>query len=262
MNGLWAERSLEPERMDLETLDAGTAASILGTLETINAWLGGVHATLSHVRRFSKRWKPGERIRFIDWGTGGADLPRALVRWGRKNGFKIEVVGVDGSGPIIEYARQACREYPEIRLVETDFDAFADPAEPFDYAISSLCLHHLNDADNISLLERSDRLARRGLIMNDLKRSARAWLWIWLLTRLGGAHPIVKNDGPLSVRRAFLPEELQELANQARLPYLSVKTHFGYRLTLAGEKLAVPRVSGTYVPGKQYTRSFTGMGRA
>jgi len=73
--------------------------------------------------------------------------------------------------------------------------------------------------------------------MNDLKRSARAWAWIWAMSRLGGAHPIVQNDGPLSVKRAFTPEELQALAQCAELRYVKVATHFGYRLTLAGEKV-------------------------
>src|SRR5262245_41752497 len=118
MSKLWAERSLQPERMDLEVLDPGTAASILRALERINFWLGGIQATMTHVRQFAKSWQPGARIRFIDWGTGGADLPRALVRWGRKNGFHLEITGVDNNAAVLDYAREACKEYPEITLVE------------------------------------------------------------------------------------------------------------------------------------------------
>ena len=73
--------------------------------------------------------------------------------------------------------------------------------------------------------------------MNDLKRSARAWAWIWLLTHLGRAHPIVQADGPLSVKRAFTTKDLRALADKAGITYAKVYTHFGYRLTLAGEKL-------------------------
>jgi ubiquinone/menaquinone biosynthesis C-methylase UbiE len=225
--------------MDLETLDAATAARVLRALEAVNGWLGGTRATLYHIERFAATWKPGETIRFIDWGTGGADIPRALVRWGRARGYRFEVVGVDSNPAVIEYARAACREYPEIEIVEGDLageaPAFAG-ATPggVDYALSSLCLHHLPDDAIVDLLKKSNRVARRGLIFNDLKRSLRAWTWIWLLTRIGGAHPIVQNDGPLSVRRAFRKEELLALAQRAGLPDLKVMTHFGYRLTLAG----------------------------
>src|SRR5688572_20170294 len=120
MSLLWANRVLTLERMDLEPLAPTDAAAILGTLETINRWLGGVRATLFHLERFSRRWKPGERIRIIDWGTGGADLPRAIVDWGRKRGFAIEVTGVDNNPAVMEYARRACEAYPEIRLIEND----------------------------------------------------------------------------------------------------------------------------------------------
>ncbi len=263
MNGFLSERSLQPERMDLEVLDGRSAISILRTLETINTWLGGVQATLYHVRRWSRDWKPGERIRFIDWGTGGADIPRALIRWGRKHGFKFEVVGVDNNPAVLDYAREACKEYPEITIVEENLieppplpspevgegahvavpspfsgEGGRRPGEGsrFDYALSSLCLHHLTDSQIIELLKKSHALASRGMIMNDLQRSVRAWMWIGTLTRLVRVHPIVQNDAPLSVRRAFRREELLSLASQAGLSYLKVKTHFGYRLTLAGER--------------------------
>jgi len=236
MSIFWPERSLAPERMDLEPLDPGTASSILSGLETINLWLGGVNATLGHLKRFSRRWKPHEQIRIVDWGTGGADLPRAIVRWGRQNGYRIEVTGVDANHAVLEHARNACRDYPEITLLEGDLNESDLARGTFDYAISSLCLHHLTDPQIVDLLKKSDRLASRGLIMNDLKRSVRAWFWIWALSRLGHAHPMIQNDGPLSVRRAFRAAELQRLAAAAGLSYLKVKTHFGYRLTLAGEK--------------------------
>jgi SAM-dependent methyltransferase len=234
MDLLWKTRSLQPERMDLETLDPATTATLLRNLEVINRWLGGVHATLSPLRRFAKYWGKGERIRFIDWGTGGADVPRALVRWGRRQGFRFEIICVDSNPAVLEYARQASRDYPELQFRQADFMAINE--ESFDYALSSLCLHHLTDTQIVALLQKSNRLCQRGMIMNDLWRTHRAWLWIWILSRLGRAHPIVRHDGPLSVRRAFTPRELQRLALQAGLPYLGVSMHFGYRLVLSGEK--------------------------
>lgn len=248
MSLIFLERSYQPERMDLETLDAAAARRILIALERVNAWLGGVRATLFHLERFSKNWLKGSTIRFLDWGTGGADMPRAIIRWCRSREFKAEVIGVDNNPAVVAYAREACREYPEIQIVEGNLASPLTPhavgkggrrpgeATPFDYTLSSLTLHHLSDQQIVSLLQQSNRLAKRGIIMNDLKRSARAWAWIWALSRCAGADPIVQNDGPLSVKRAFTSRELKTLADQAGLSYLTVQTHFGYRLTLSGEK--------------------------
>ena len=94
---IFKTRSLISERMDLGTTAGGGRAEILKTLETINVWLGGVRATLWHLKRFARRWSPGQRIRIIDWGTGGADIPRAIVRWGRSRGFRMEMTGVDSN---------------------------------------------------------------------------------------------------------------------------------------------------------------------
>ena len=89
-----------PERMDVEPLNAPEemASEILKALrQTINVWLGGVRATLWHLKRFSRFWTPRQTIRIIDWGTGGADMPRAIVRWARERGFHVEVVGMDNN---------------------------------------------------------------------------------------------------------------------------------------------------------------------
>ena len=237
MSLIFKMRSQTPERMDTEFIAPEELAEILKGLETINKWLGGVRATLWHLKRFSRFWRPGQTIRIIDWGTGGADIPRAIVRWARKRGFHVEILGMDNNPAVLAYAKEASKEYPEIRLTAGDLNRLPPFHEPFDYAISSLCLHHLTDEGIVDLLKKSDRFTQRGIIMNDLKRSARAWAWIWALSRLGRAHPIVQNDGPLSVRRAFTSGELRDFARQAGIKYAKVRTHFGYRLTLAGEKL-------------------------
>src|SRR5437016_5572753 len=104
MSLLFSERALLPERMDVEPLDEAATRRVLSALENVNAWLGGVHATLSVLQGFARRWRPGERIRFMDWGTGSADIPRAIVRWCRKQGFRSEIVGIDKNAPIIAYA--------------------------------------------------------------------------------------------------------------------------------------------------------------
>jgi len=236
MSLVFAQRSAELERMDRELLDPITLRRLLKALERVNGLLGGVRATLRPLAQYAAGWRPGQTVRFIDWGTGGADVPRAIVRWCRARGFRSRVTAVDQQADIIGQARSRCRDYPEIELVQADIAGFAAPEKSFEYALSSLCMHHLTDDQIVLLLRKSDALASRGMIMNDLVRSGRAWAWIWALTRVLRAHPIVQHDAPLSVRRAFTPSELAGLAHRAGLPYLKVSKHFGYRLTLAGEK--------------------------
>jgi len=236
MSLVWPNRSLALERLDVEQLDPPTASHVLQNLETINRYLGGVRTTLFHFKRFSKGWKPGQTLRILDWGVGGADLPRALVRWGRRAGFQIEMTGIEQDPVIVQIARERCAAYPEIQILQTDAFAYSPAAGYFDYAMSSLTLHHLSDDAIVALLKRSDAFATKGIVMNDLMRSVRAWAWIWALSRIAGMHPMVQHDGPLSVKRAFTKNELHAYIQKTSLPYLRVYSHFGYRYSLAGEK--------------------------
>jgi hypothetical protein len=224
------------ERMDVECLSPEDTRRIFDALEAINRWLGGVRATLHHFNRFARRWRLGETIRIVDWGTGGADIPRALAQWGRRRGFRLEITAVDSNANTIAEARRRSAAFPEISLVHMDAREVPFASQAFDYAISSLTLHHLRDDEIVSLLRTCDRVVRRGIVMNDLHRCRRAWFWIWMLSRMARAHPVVCDDGPLSVRRAFTKKDLAGYAAAAGVSYLEVNEHFGHRLVLAGER--------------------------
>src|SRR5689334_22655144 len=105
MSLLFPARSSALERMDVEALPDIEMAQVLRALEIINAWLGGARATLGHLKRFSQRWPRGQIIRIVDWGTGGADIPRAIIRWARREGFHVEVVGIDSNPTVVQYAK-------------------------------------------------------------------------------------------------------------------------------------------------------------
>ncbi len=103
-----------------------------------------------------------------------------------------------------------------------------------DYVTATHFFHHLTDEEIVSTLKEFDRVARRGIIVNDLLRRRRALFWIRLFTLF--ANPYVREDGPLSVMRSFTVGEVEGLAARAGLGWLRVRTHFGHRFTLAGER--------------------------
>src|SRR6185436_10713961 len=88
-------RHREAEWMDAADVDPETLRQSLAFIRRINRLLGYTRATLWHLEQFSRRWKPAETIRIIDFATGSADIPRAILAWGQKRGFDIRIVGVD-----------------------------------------------------------------------------------------------------------------------------------------------------------------------
>jgi ubiquinone/menaquinone biosynthesis C-methylase UbiE len=108
---------------------------------------------------------------------------------------------------------------------------FADGS--FDYVMSSMFLHHLDEADAVRAMAEMKRVARRGVIIADLLRTRRALVWITLLTMF--STPMVRHDARASVRQAFTRAEIERLCDAAGLGGLRFYKHFGHRFVLAGE---------------------------
>jgi 2-polyprenyl-3-methyl-5-hydroxy-6-metoxy-1,4-benzoquinol methylase len=192
-------------------------AESLADIARLNALGGGRRITLTHVKRLLAR-APRDRVATVlDVGTGGADIPRALARWGRRTGRRLRILALDRDHAMLALAGRATAPYPEIVLVRGD--ALALPIRPrsVDIVISALTLHHLEPAPARHYLREMDAAARLGLVVNDLARSRIAYAVVWLATRALTRNRMSRHDGPLSVLRAYTPAEVRALCGQAGL---------------------------------------------
>ena len=81
----------------------------------------------------------------------------------------------------------------------------------------TLFAHHLDPPDVVRLLKAMSSKARHLVIVDDLIRSRLGYLLAWIGTRLLSGSWVVHHDGPLSVKAAFTPAEILDLASQAGL---------------------------------------------
>ena len=222
----FSRRSTEREIIDDMTLDRREMARVLGDLEVVNTYLGGYSTTLQALPRLLP---PGDGpVRLLDVGAGGGDMARRLVEWGRARGRRVEVVTVDLSFAAVEYARAALADCPEACVVQADVFALPFPDGSFDVALCSLFLHHFEQGAAARVLAALHAASRNGVVVNDLHRHPLAWAGIWTLTRLLGASPIVRNDWPLSVLRAFGRDDFRELEGATGLE-MDVRWRWAFR---------------------------------
>jgi ubiquinone/menaquinone biosynthesis C-methylase UbiE len=200
-------------------------AQSLADVARLNGAFGGRLVTLRHVRRLLARLPAGRMATVLDLGTGGADVPRALVRWARRAGRPIRVFALDLDGATLAVARGMVAGYPEITLLQADALALPFRRGGVDIAISALTLHHLEPAAAAAHLAAMDAVARAGVVVNDLARSRSAWALVWLVTRLLGCGRMSRHDGPLSVRRAYTAEEVRGLCARAGLERVEVRRY-------------------------------------
>jgi len=219
--------------MDAPDVDPKELSRSLRFIRRVNAYLGYTRATLGHLDHFATRWKRGEQITLVDLATGSADIPRAILRWADHRGHNVRIVAVDNHPATLAEARSAGRD-DRLAIVQADVLDLPFEAGSFDYALSHMFVHHLDDADVVRVFQSMNRLSRRGVVVADLLRSRRALLWATLFTSF--SNPIVRHDARASVRQAFSLNEVNDLAGQSGLSYAKLREHFGHRFVLSGEK--------------------------
>jgi hypothetical protein len=117
-----------------------------------------------------------------------------------------------------------------------------------DIAISALTLHHLEPPAATAYLAAMDRVARMGVVVNDLARSRWGWALVWLVTRLLACGRMSRHDGPLSILRAYTAEEARALCAYAGMGAVEV-TRYDLLLRFClvlGEKRSRRRAERTW----------------
>lgn len=235
----------ELEHLDGPLADRATLEGNLADLARINGRLGGAALSIRALRalvaaRAGDAGVAPAQLRVLDVGTGAADIPLALVR-GRGWWGDIHVTAVDSRPEVIEAAsaiNPGLASEPRIELEVADGGALPYPDRAFDIAHASLVLHHLEPGTADAFLRVLRRVARVGVVVNDLQRGRLEWLGAWLLLHAMTRNPFTLHDGPMSVRRAYTRREARAMIEGAGLqPVFERSVLFGHRWAIA----AVPR---------------------
>ncbi len=228
----FAHRSELTELMDGPELDAATLAENLRDIRLINRWLGWAAALTGEVAAVTRRASLRE-CTLLDVATGSADLPLALVAWGRRQGVAIRAFAGDLSPPILMAAHaEIARVAPgAVALLCCDARALPLPVRSVDLVTCSLALHHLGPDDAIAALRELGRVTRHTLIVSDLARGRLAYLGARLLA-IPFRNPLTRHDAAVSVLRAYTRGELVALARAAGLEGALVRARFPFRLIM------------------------------
>jgi hypothetical protein len=228
------DRTDQPELLDLGFGSEEEVAQNLADMWRINRLLGGYQALTAHLLpRLAARSEP---MTVLDLGTGAADIPAALAGWARGRKLNLRILAVDWAYRHLAVGRRRTQEFPEIQLVCAHAGHLPLRRGSVDYAISSLFLHHFSPAQVIEVLRSAYGWAKRGIIMSDLVRGWLPLAGFKLIQPIFAHNHLTRHDGALSIRRAYTPRELQELADAAGLPHAQVTTHWPWRMTLVAER--------------------------
>lgn len=202
--------SVGAELLDDPDASPAAVAKSLRNIARANRWFGGAAAVRFGLDRTFGGLPPGSSISLLDLGTGFGDLPGVAIRWGAVRGIRIVPVGLELNRVAAHLARAAglpmalaCAGAPPIRDKSVDL------------VLVSQVAHHLTSESVVHLLRTCDRLARRAVIVSDLRRAPLAAPAFWCGARFLSFDPVTVADGITSIRRGFSRRELQALMTSA-----------------------------------------------
>jgi SAM-dependent methyltransferase len=230
-------RSAEPPRLAVnrigtELLDdpASDPSDVVRSLRNIaraNRWFGGAAAVRWGLERALAGVPRGAVLTLLDLGTGMGDIPLACARWAERRGIRLLPIGLERSRIAARLARDA-----GVRTIVAD--AGAPPLGPrsVDVVLLSQVAHHFDPDSVVALFRTADRLARRAVIVCDLRRSRIALAGFAAGSVLLGFDAITRADGRTSIRRGFSAAELSALLARAGAGARAVRRP-GWRLVAA-----------------------------
>jgi len=223
------------ELLDGPLDDPDALTGNLRDLRRINRWSGGIALSARSIDTLAAHLAD---MSLLDVGTGGADIPLALLDRADRRGRRLTVVALDSRPEVVSVARQAARAASvtadRLDVQVGDGRSISYPDRAFDVAHASLLLHHLAPDGAVELLREMGRVARLGVVVNDLDRGWLGWVGAWLLGRLLTGNRYTRHDAPLSVRRAYRADEAADLLRAAGLiPVSTVRAAFGRRYAIA-----------------------------
>ena len=225
-------RRFDPEWIDRKDNDPADLEVVFRDIAIVNRRLGGAKAVLRALDPFLDQTPPDRDLEILDVGVGGGDIPAAIVDHGRGRGRRVSVVAIDLDPKTAGIAARAAFPFEEIRVLRADAFALPFRDRSFDLVIASMFLHHFAHGECVRLLASFRHLARRAVLVNDLRRHRLAWGFIALTARLSLRHRMFVHDAPLSVLRGFTDGELLAAAYEAGGSSARLNRRWPFRLLL------------------------------
>jgi len=200
-----------------------------------NALFGGRRAVLAALDPVLG--PAGASLTLLDVGTGMGDIPRHARRLAARRGVTLTAIGVE-----LSFALAAASRAGTTASVCADAFALPFPDHSIDVVTASQLAHHFEGPDLGRLFAELDRVARRLVVVGDLRRSYLAAAGFWLAAWPLGFHPVTRHDGVLSVFRGFTSDELgahvRAAAPGARA--LAVRRRLGWRVVASWQPASRP----------------------
>ncbi len=209
-------RSHEEEIMDDLDYNGPILHDALDKLAKINRWLGGNKVTINGLKKALKNHPKTKPITIVDLGCGGGDILREVSRFGKKNNYNFQLIGIDANPNTVGYADKLSQNYDNIKFQAIDVFSEEFNTLKYDLVLTTLFLHHFKTSEITQIMHNLVSNAKVGAVVNDLQRNRLAFFLFRLFSFLFLKTKIAKHDGLVSVARGFLRKEIESIAKDIK----------------------------------------------
>jgi 2-polyprenyl-3-methyl-5-hydroxy-6-metoxy-1,4-benzoquinol methylase len=209
-------RTDKEELMDDFSIGGDLLRDTLDKLENINRWLGGNLMTVKSLKKVLKNHPKEQELIIADIGCGHGDILRDVAKFGRKNGYKMKLIGMDANPTAIAYANELSADFPELSFKTEDIFSEKFKNRKFDVVLATLFLHHFKEVQLVSFLENTLKQTKIAVVVNDLHRHKLAY-YLFMLLSVFIKNKMIIEDGLTSVLRGFKRNDLEIISKKIKV---------------------------------------------
>jgi 2-polyprenyl-3-methyl-5-hydroxy-6-metoxy-1,4-benzoquinol methylase len=222
-------RTNNPEIMDDFAMEGEILREALDKIAKINQLLGGNQLTLQGVQDLIQNCDKKQQITIVDVGCGNGDMLRKLSKFGNKNQYNFNLIGIDANDFTINYARKISEKYSNISYQCQDIFDKQFSELKYDIVLCTLTLHHFKNNQIEDLLDVFNTNSKIGIVINDLHRSSISYRLFQLVALVFNLNEMSKQDGLTSILRGFKKEELVAFSEKLQFKKYTVHWRWAFR---------------------------------
>ena len=236
----FSQRSTEAEMMDTAVIPFPEFDKCLRHIEIVNRFTLGYRPVLFWLKKTLSAASSERPITIIDIGCGRGEMLRQIWRRAKEQKINVHLTGIDINPWSTVSAKKATPKNMGIHYKTSDIFEM-HTTEKAEFIISTHFTHHLGNDELIRFLQWMDNHALQGWFINDLHRHKAPYLFIKYILSLVPINKMSRNDGPLSVARAFTADEWRQILQRAGIPseQCSIKWFFPFRYGVARWKAEI-----------------------
>jgi ubiquinone/menaquinone biosynthesis C-methylase UbiE len=221
------------ELLDDPRADPVAVGRELRDIVRLNAWFGGTRAVVRELERLFEagRRESGNGKRetwtLVDVGLGSGDIAVAAKAAAGRHGIDLRAVGIELNRTAATIASTA-----GVPTIVADGNVLPLAPCSVDLVVVSQVLHHLSRAAALHWIRACDRLARRGVVLADLRRSGVAIAGAWAACLTLGMDRSSRHDALVSLRRGYTRTEFNAMLEEAGVPAVA-RYRPGFRIVAA-----------------------------